>query len=115
MPGSLTILVKAKPNVTDYVTHDTEIIGIRIPSNPEALELLAFLGKPLLVPSANRADQKPATNVERVRAIFGDEIKVVLPGISKGGLPSTIVDLTGDKIKVLREGPISLKELEELI
>ena len=115
MPGSLTILVKAKPNVPNYVTHDTEIIGIRIPSNPEALELLAFLDKPLLVPSANRADQKPATNNEEVRAIFGDEIKVVLPGVSKGGLPSTIVDLTGDEIKVLREGPISLKELKELI
>ena len=91
MPGSLTMLVKAKPNVPNYVTHDTEIIGIRIPSNPEALELLAFLDKPLLVPSANRADQKPATNNEEVRAIFGDEIKV------------------------LREGPISLKELKELI
>lgn len=115
MPGSLTILVKAKPNVPNYVTHDTEIIGIRIPSNPEALELLAFLGKPLLVPSANRADQKPATNDEEVGAIFGDEIKVVLPGVSKGGLPSTIVDLTGDEIKVLREGPISLKELKGLI
>lgn len=115
MPGSLTILVKAKPNVPNYVTHDTEIIGIRIPSNPEALELLAFLDKPLLVPSANRANQKPATNNEEVRAIFGDEIKVVLPGVSKGGLPSTIVDLTGDEIKVLREGPISLKELKELI
>ena len=115
MPGSLTILVKAKPNVPNYVTHDTEIIGIRIPSNPEALELLAFLDKPLLVPSANRADQKPATNNEEVRAIFGDEIKVVLPGVSKGGLPSTIVDLTGDEIKVLREGPISLKEIKELI
>lgn len=115
MPGSLTILVKAKPNVPNYVTHDTEIIGIRIPSNPEALELLAFLDKPLLVPSANRADQKPATNNEEVRDIFGDEIKVVLPGVSKGGLPSTIVDLTGDEIKVLREGPISLKELKELI
>ena len=115
MPGSLTILVKAKPNVPNYVTHDTEIIGIRIPNNPEALELLAFLDKPLLVPSANRADQKPATNNEEVRDIFGDEIKVVLPGVSKGGLPSTIVDLTGDEIKVLREGPISLKELKELI
>lgn len=115
MPGSLTILVKARPNVPNYVTHDTEIIGIRIPSNLEALELLAFLGKPLLVPSANRADQKPASNDEEVRAIFGDEIKVVLPGVSKGGLPSTIVDLTGDEIMVLREGPISLKELKGLI
>ena len=115
MPGSLTILVKAKRNVPNYVTHDTEIIGIRIPSNSEALELLAFLGKPLLVPSANRADQKPAMNDEEVRAIFGDEIKVILPGVSKGGTPSTIIDLTGQNIKVLREGPISFDDLNKLI
>ena len=115
MPGSLTILVKAKPNVPNYVTHDTKIIGIRVPSNPEALQLLGFLGKPLLVPSANRADQKPATNDEEVRAIFGDEVSVIIPGVSKGGLPSTIVDLTGDEIKILREGPITLEELNKLI
>ena len=115
MPGSLTILVKVKPNVPNYVTHDTKIIGIRIPKNKEAIDLLKFLGKPLLVPSANRADQKPATNDDEVRSIFGDEIKVVLPGISKGGLPSTIIDLTGKDIKVLREGPISLKDLKQLI
>ena len=115
MPGYLTILVKVKPNVPNYVTHDTKIIGIRIPKNKEAIDLLKFLGKPLLVPSANRADQKPATNDDEVRSIFGDEIKVVLPGISKGGLPSTIIDLTGKDIKVLREGPISLKDLKQLI
>ena len=50
MPGSLTILVKSKDNVPGYVTHNTGIIGIRIPSNKEALELLAFVKKPLLVP-----------------------------------------------------------------
>ena len=115
MPGSLTILVKAKQNVPNYVTHDTKIIGIRIPSNPEALDLLTYLNKPLLVPSANRADEKPATNDREVRAIFGNEIKVVVPGISSGGLPSTIIDLTGNEIKVLREGPITLEELKKLI
>ena len=47
MPGSLTILVKAKENVPNYVTHNTKIIGIRIPSNKEALNLLKFLKKPL--------------------------------------------------------------------
>ena len=115
MPGSLTILVKAKQNVPNYVTHDTKIIGIRIPSNKEALDLLDFLGRPLLVPSANRADQKPAITDREVKTIFGDEIKVILPGFSEGGSPSTIIDLTGEKIKILREGPISLEDLNQLI
>ena len=111
MPGSLTILVKSKKNVPGYVTHDTGVIGIRIPSNKEALELLNFVKKPLLVPSANRADQSPARTCEEVVAVFGDEVKVVIPGQIESGEPSTIVDLTGEELKVIRKGPIPLEEL----
>ncbi|MBQ6730521.1 MAG: threonylcarbamoyl-AMP synthase [Bacilli bacterium] len=111
MPGSLTILVKSKDNVPGYVTHNTGIIGIRIPSNKEALELLNYVKKPLLVPSANRADRSPARTYEEVITIFGDEIKVVVPGQIESGEPSTIIDLTGPEIKVIRKGPISLEQL----
>ena len=111
MPGSLTILVRSKENVLGYVTHNTGIIGIRIPENKEALDLLRYIKKPLLVPSANRADQKPALTDDEVKAIFQDEIKVVVPGKTCQGQPSTIVDLTGDEIKLIRKGPISLEEL----
>ena len=111
MPGSLTILVRSKDNVPGYVTHNTGIIGIRIPSNKEALDLLNYVKKPLLVPSANRADQSPARTCEEVVAIFGDEIKVVVPGQIESGEPSKIVDLTGKELKVIRKGPISLEEL----
>ena len=111
MPGSLTILVRSKDNVPGYVTHNTGIIGIRIPSNKEALDLLNYVKKPLLVPSANRADQSPARTCEEVVAIFGDEIKVVVPGQIESGEPSTIVDLTVKELKVIRKGPISLEEL----
>ncbi len=111
MPGSLTILVKSKPNVPSYVTHGTGTIGIRIPSNKEALELLEYVKKPLLVPSANRRDEKPALTSQEVKDIFQDEIKVVVPGLTSTGQPSTIIDLTGQEIKLIRKGPISLEEL----
>ena len=111
MPGSLTILVKSKENVPDYVTHGTGVIGIRIPSNSEALDLLKFIKKPLLVPSANKRDQKPALTMDEVKAIFKDEISVIIPGNISSGEPSTIIDLTGDQIKLVRKGPISLEEL----
>ena len=115
MPGSLTILLKAKENVPNYVTHDTGVIGIRIPSNKEALELLRFVKKPLLVPSANKADQKPALTEEEVKEIFKEEIDVVISGKTSSGLPSTIIDLTGEEIKLIRKGPIPLEELNLLI
>ena len=115
MPGSLTILVKSKENVPNYVTHNTGVIGIRVPSNKEALDLLTFIGKPLLVPSANKADQKPALTEDEVKEIFKDEIAVVVPGKISSGEPSTIIDLTGDEIKLVRKGPISLEELNRYL
>ncbi len=111
MPGPLTILVRSKDNVPAYATHNTRIVGVRIPENIEALELLEYVKKPLLVPSANRADEKPALNDKEVKEIFQDEIKVVVPGETCKGQPSTIIDLTGDEIKLIRKGPISLEEL----
>ena len=115
MPGSLTILVSAKECVPAYVTHDTGVIGIRIPSNKEALDLLKFVKKPLLVPSANKADQKPALSEKEVKAIFGDEVAVIVPGKISSGEPSTIVDLTGEEIKLIRKGPIPFDELSQLV
>ena len=115
MPGSLTILVRAKANVPTYITHGTGIIGIRIPSNKEALDLLRFVKKPLLVPSANKADQKPALSAKEVKDIFKNEIDVIVPGEISSGEPSTIIDLTGDEIKLIRKGPIPLEELNQLI
>lgn len=111
MPGSLTILVKCQAYVPEFVTHGTGVIGVRIPNNPEALELLKYLDKPLLVPSANRADEKPAMSDSEVKAIFGDEIAVIIPGQAKSGQPSTIIDLTGEQLKLVRPGPISLQDL----
>lgn len=115
MPGPLTILLKSKENVPGYVTHNTGIIGVRIPENKEALDLLKYLEKPLLVPSANRAGEKPAMNDEEVKAIFQEEIKVIIPGKAVGGLPSTIIDLTGEEIKLIRQGPISLEDIKRAL
>ena len=115
MPGSLTVLLRAKDNVPGYVTHNTGVIGVRVPSNQEALQLLSFVNKPLLVPSANKADQKPALSANEVKEIFKDEIKVIVPGEIISGLPSTIIDLTGPQIKLIRQGAITLEEIEALI
>ena len=81
----------------------------------EALDLLAYVKKPLLVPSANRSDHSPARTREEVVAIFSDEVKVVVPGQISSGEPSTIVDLTGPEMKLIRKGPIPFEELNQLI
>ena len=112
MPGSLTILVNVKKNsVPAYVTHDTNIIGIRIPTNIEARVLLDMVNIPLLVPSANKSGSKPALNSDEVKQIFGQELDFVMSGKAKGEVPSTIVDLTKETPKVVRAGPISEEDI----
>ena len=107
MPGSLTLLLKAKESVPSYVTHNTGVIGVRVPTNKEALELLNEVELPLLVPSANKSGDKPALNSEEAKAIFGDEVDLYIEGHSGGETPSTIIDLTHDKPVLLRKGPVS--------
>lgn len=115
MPGSLTILVPVKGNsVPAYVTHNTGVIGMRVPANEEALKLLKAVKLPLLVPSANKSGQKPAYNSDEVKQIFGQEIDFVVSGSAKSNVPSTIVDLTKGDVRVIREGAISKEELERV-
>ena len=111
MPGSLTILLKAKENVPGYVTHNSGVIGIRVPTNEEAIELLKRIGTPLLVPSANKSGEKPAINSEQVKAIFNGQIGAIIDGVSKGEIPSTIIDLSKNNPVLLRKGPISFEEI----
>ena len=104
MPGPITLLLKMKGKVPKWVTHGTGVIGIRVPQNKKALDLLYNLDKPLLVPSANKADQPPCQNSKEVKKVFGDEIDYIIKGKAGGSLSSTIVDLSTDEVKIIREG-----------
>lgn len=111
LPGPLTILLKAKDNVPSWVTHNTGVIGIRVPNYPLVNELLNLVGKPLLVPSANPSNLPPATKVSEVVIYFNVTLDYIVNNDSLQELPSTIVDLTTDEVKILRQGKISKKEI----
>lgn len=112
VPGSITLLLPLKDGtVPEYVTHGMPILGVRVPENDESLAILAAVGKPLLVPSANRSGEAPALTSDEVRKIFGDEVDFIFDGEAKKNRPSTIVDLTKETPKVVREGPISEEQI----
>ena len=113
MPGPLTVLLKAKENVPGYVTHNTGIIGVRVPNMPEIQEMINFIGKPLLVPSANRSGEKPFVNYLDVEKEFGKELGYIYPKNALGEKPSTIIDLTSDRIIEVRTGSISIQDIEK--
>ena len=112
MPGSLTILVRVKEGaVPAYVTHGTNVIGIRVPSNASALELLKEVEIPLLAPSANRSGEKTTLTSADTKAVFGSEIDFIVTGNAQKERPSTIVNLANNEVVVVREGPISNEEI----
>lgn len=115
LPGALTILVNKKDNVPSYVTHNTNIIGIRVPDFDIPRLLIDEVGYPLLVPSANKSGEKPALNSVEVKEIFKDELDYIIDSSSIGGKPSTIIDLTQKEYKIIREGPITKEMIEQVL
>lgn len=115
MPGPLTVLLKSNENVPGYVTHNTGVIGIRVPGMRDICEMINFVNKPLLVPSANRSGSRPLTTYEEVQNEFGDEIGYIVKANSNNEKPSTIIDLTGKDIKIIREGSITLDDINRRI
>lgn len=115
LPGPLTMLLPAKGSVPPWVTHNTGVIGIRVTSYPDTITMLTYTGKPLLAPSANRSGEKPAMSSDEVREIFNDELDYIVEGTAEGGAPSTIVDMTGEHYKIVREGPITKEMIDKVL
>lgn len=115
MPGEITVLLRSKDTVPGYVTHDSGVIGVRVPNLVNLLDFLRFIDTPLLVPSANKSGEKPAMNSDEVKRIFNNEVGYVFEGVAKGGIPSTLVDLTQKEVKIYREGNISLSDILKVI
>lgn len=107
----MTFLLNKKDTVPGFVTHDTKVIGVRVPNHPMIRKLINLVGKPLLVPSANKSGNKPAINVNEAKEIFNNEVDYYIYGECIGGTPSTIIDLTNKEIKIIREGELTLEEL----
>ena len=115
MPGALTIIVNKKSGIPDYVTNGKSTIAIRIPDDEYMLEVLQKVNKPLLVTSANVSGAKSATTSVEVLKQLDRKIAGVVIGSSKSDTASTIVDLTDDDHKILREGPISKITIDNVL
>ena len=112
-PGPLTLVLRGDPRLPMQLRKNGTV-AVRVPGPSPALELVKAFGAPLTASSANLSGQRPLTNAAELRAVFGDALSVIASGVSPGGLPSTIVDLTGDEARVLRQGSIVLPPRLEL-
>jgi len=111
-PGKLTMVFPKKPDFPDVVTFGLDSVGLRIPDNDVALRLLGLCGGLLIGSSANRTGEEPPRRVQEISGELKEMVDVVLDGgAAAQGMPSTVADLTSEKPRILREGPISLKDI----
>jgi len=113
MPGSITIILRKKDCVGQAMTNGRDTIGIRIPDDDFVLKLIDLTG-PLLVTSANLSGQPNTTNEKEVLKQLDGCLSYVVRGQTQSALASTVVDLTGTAPKILREGLIKAKNIEEV-
>jgi len=111
-PGPLTMVLPRSSMIPDIVTASGETVGIRLPGHPFMREVIRECGFPLAAPSANRSNEISPTNAEHVRRSLGDQLKLIVDGgQSQVGIESTVVDLTGNALRILRPGMIHEESL----
>jgi len=116
LPGPLMIIARAKPNVSKLITAGTGKVGIRFPNHPVALKLIDFVGGPITSTSANLSDKPAPLTIREALEQLGGKVDIALDaGKCKLGVPSTVVDATTRKPKILRKGPISKEKIKKLL
>lgn len=115
-PGPLTLVLPAKPGLPDALLNRDGKIGVRISGHPVATRLSRELGRPLTATSANPSGKKPARSIQEARAYFGGNIEMFLDGgMLTGKSGSSVAEVIENRLRVIREGEISSKELEKWI
>jgi tRNA threonylcarbamoyl adenosine modification protein (Sua5/YciO/YrdC/YwlC family) len=110
-PGPLTLVLPRRPELEADLGDDEATVGVRCPDHPVPLALCRRHG-PLATTSANLHGEPTMATAAEVGAALGDSVEVVLDAGPCTGLPSTVVDCTGEEPKCLREGRIPWTELE---
>ncbi|MBQ9424806.1 MAG: threonylcarbamoyl-AMP synthase [Erysipelotrichaceae bacterium] len=114
-PGPLTIVLKKKKTVSDLITKGKDTIAIRIPDDAFVLNLIREMKQPLMVTSANISGNGSLLKWEDVLSSMKGKIDGIVCEDAKGSVASSIIDVSGRCIKMLREGPLSLSEIKEAL
>lgn len=114
MPGMMTLVFKKKECVDSVMTNGKETIGIRIPDSAYVLSLLKQTG-PMLVTSANISHHPNTTSTKEVLDQLDGRIDLIVDGKTSDNIASTVVDVSTNDLKILREGKITKEDIEEVL
>jgi len=115
LPGPLTLIIEKRPDVPDLVTASSKKVGIRIPDHPVAIEIVKKTG-PIVATSANLHSHPDATDISSAVKDLGPSVSMYIDsGISKLKRPSTIVWIMNGEVEILRQGAITIKQIEDVL
>ena len=114
-PGPLTLILKSNPDLPEHLKNNSKTLAVRY-SNSHVVQRLIELGEcPLIGTSANLSGFPAYTSADEVFSNFNDEVRVVIDGNKRSeNLASTIVNCLAEPFKIVRQGSISLKELNHI-
>jgi L-threonylcarbamoyladenylate synthase len=115
-PGPLMLVLPAILEYGMYVTHGSKTLGVRVPDHEVSRSLASKCGGVIVSTSANKTGEGSPTTAEGVIQQIGGEVDVVLDGgPTPGGIPSTVLDLSGEQLWILRVGPITGAQIKEVL
>ena len=110
LPGPLTIILQANDRVPTWINSGVKTVGFRIPNHPLTLDLIRKYG-PLIGPSANLSGKASGTSFQQIMMDFQEEVSGVEDDAALTGQDSTILDLSGEKALILRQGAITREDI----
>ncbi len=115
-PGSLTLVVRKGSRVPDLATGGRPTIAVRIPNHRVPLALASKLAGPITGTSANLSGGPDLESLEEIEGQLGSRLEgIIRCGPPPMGIPSTVVDVTSNEAKLLREGAIPAREILEAV
>lgn len=108
-PGPLTLIFEARDSIPPLLTGGSGKVAVRVPGPGIALDMVRMLKMPVTATSANPSGGRPAVTAGEVLEYFGDSVDLIIDsGITPGGMPSTIMDITVCPPLLLRRGRVVL-------
>ncbi len=115
-PGPLTLILPKQPCIPDLATSGLATVAVRLPAHPVARELIRRAGVPVAAPSANPFGYLSPTKAEHVLKQLGDRVDFIIDGgRCEVGVESTVLDVSGSEVTILRPGGLARELIEACV
>jgi len=115
-PGPLTLVLPSKVDYPIWITRHKPTLGVRVPGHEVARRLAELSGGVIVSTSANKGGEAPSRTAQGAIDQIGKKVDIVLDGgTTPGGEPSTVLDLSGEELWILRSGPISREDILKVL